>query len=94
MSTQLQDLSRGYDSYRRSEQRWDPLDYQDQYGLDIKAAEKLAQRHRREWLKVNPNLHVFRRSWCLRGQLRPYRAFGEPDGRTRTVYYVTSVARY
>ena len=94
MLTKLQDLSRSRDFYRRSEQVWDPLDYRDQFGLEIKDAEKLAQQHRREWLKANPNPHVFRRSWCLRGQLRPYRAFGEPDGRTRTVYYVTSVASY
>jgi hypothetical protein len=94
MLTKLQDLSRNRDFYSRSEQVWDPLDYQDQFGLEIKDAEKLAQQHRREWLKANPAPGATRRVWSLRGQLRPYRCFGEPDGRTRTVYYVTTQVAY
>lgn len=70
---------------------WDPLDYQDEYGLDPSAAAKAAQVDRNKWLvdwrKENPGGKA--RAWRLTGQLRPYASFGNPDGRVRTVYYVT-----
>lgn len=70
---------------------WDPLDYEDQYGLDPRAAAKAAQADRakwvKDWRKVNTDPALELHVWRLTGQLRPYASFGNPDGRTRTVYY-------
>lgn len=72
-------------------QVWDPLDYEDQHGLDPRAAAKAAQIDRakwaHQWRKDNTDPSVGLRLWRLTGQLRPYASFGNPDGRTRTVYY-------
>jgi hypothetical protein len=70
---------------------WDPLDYEDHRGLDPRAAAKAAQADRGKWVKqwrktnTDPTLELH--VWRLTGQLRPYASFGNPDGRTRTVYY-------
>jgi hypothetical protein len=70
---------------------WDPLDYEDHRGLDPRAAAKAAQADRAQWVKqwrktdTDPTLELH--VWRLTGQLRPYASFGNPDGRTRTVYY-------
>lgn len=70
---------------------WDPLDYEDHHHLDPRAAAKAAQADRakwvRDWRKANTDPALELHVWRLTGQLRPYASFGNPDGRTRTVYY-------
>ena len=77
--------------FRGLTQAWDPLDYEDRYGLDPRTAAKAAQADRgkwvREWRKANVDPTLDLHVWRLTGQLRPYASFGNPDGRTRTVYY-------
>jgi hypothetical protein len=70
--------------------RFDPLDFEDQ-GVSREEARKQAlaartmvvNRIKKDWPdKYNVCC------WTLSGQLRKYKAFGVPDGRSRSVYYV------
>lgn len=74
------------------EARFDPLQYLDlpaNAGMTFEQATKQARADRdvclRHWRKEGKNA----KGWSLTGQLRKYKSFGEPDGRTRTVYYVS-----
>lgn len=74
------------------ELRFDPLEYLDlpaNAGMTFEEATKRARADRdiclRHWRKEGKDV----KGWSLPGQLRKYRAFGVPDGRTRTVYYLT-----
>lgn len=70
--------------------RFDPLDWQDQGEVPEQAA-KSAKAARdtvtRAILKDWPGRYQVK-GWRLTGQLRPYKCFGVPDGRVRTVYYL------
>jgi hypothetical protein len=68
---------------------FDPLTYQDRDGLDDNAAAKAALKARNVELKARKAAGEIAYGWRLTGQLRPYASFGNPDGRVRTVYYIT-----
>lgn len=71
--------------------RFDPLDYQDFFKVSAtdaatmarKARDRLLREARAKW----PQARF--KGWTLTGQLRQYRSFGAPDGRIRSVYYIT-----
>lgn len=85
------------DMVREGQFRWDPLDYEDEFKYadgsapDFATAIAMAKSDRTEYVKrfknTYPQFEV--RMWSLSGQLRQYKSFGVPDGRVRTVYYVT-----
>lgn len=68
---------------------FDPIKYADQMGLAMHDAAKIAKKERdlelRRIKKRDPSAY----GWRLTGQLRQYAGFGQPDGRVRTVYYIT-----
>ena len=72
--------------------RFDPLEYLD---LPANAGWTLAQATAQARKDRDLCLRVARQKGkeCIgsrtTGQLRKYKSFGEPDGRTRTVYYIT-----
>lgn len=68
---------------------FDPLDFEERMGLTPEAARKEAQAARRAVIKAKEAEGHKCRAWTLTGQLRKYRAFGQPCGRTRNVYYIT-----
>lgn len=67
----------------------DPLDWQDALGVDAEQAHKLALKARNARMRDLRLSGVKCRGWSLAGQLRPYAGLGQPDGRVRTVYYVS-----
>lgn len=67
---------------------FDPLTWVDQ-GHDHATAAKLAQKARREYVKVMKSGGHDCRMWTLTGQLRKYKSFGVECGQVRNVYYVT-----
>lgn len=75
-----------------TQRAYDPLDYIDAGKThDLIEATKMALQAR------NADLKIYRKKYgndffgfALRGQLRPYRGFGQPDGSIRTVYYIQS----
>jgi len=72
---------------------FDPLDFEDQYGMDPAAARKEAQAARRVVAKAKEKEGYEVKIWTLTGQLRKYKEFGVPDGRVRSVYYLSTVKR-
>lgn len=70
---------------------FDPLHFEDNAGLTREEAvkEALACRNMviRHIRKTRPDLVA--KGWTLTGQLRQYKSFGVPDGRVRSVYYIT-----
>jgi hypothetical protein len=77
----------------KQEMRFDPLEYLDlpaNAGMTFEQATAQARKDRDLCLRVARQKGAKEcRGWSLRGQLRKYRGFGIPDGRTRTVYYIT-----
>lgn len=69
--------------------RFDPLVYADEMGLDLQAATKEARRHRDSDLREMRKSGMYCKGSSVTGQLRKYRSYGVPDGRTRTIYYIT-----
>jgi len=70
--------------------RFDPLDYEDQ-GMSREDARKAALADRELCVRENSRKYPdykFQR-WTLTGQLRQYRSMGVPDGRVRSVFYIT-----
>jgi flagellar biosynthesis regulator FlaF len=77
-------------TYRHMEQlRFDPLDFEERMALDPAAARKEALAARKSVSKSIEALGYGVKLWTLAGQLRKYRALGEPCGRVRSVYYIT-----
>ena len=75
-----------------TEFRFDPLDWQDQRGMSYDESNAAAKAARDKNLAAirKMGLQGFTvRGWCLRGQLRQYASYGNPDGRMRTVFYIT-----
>lgn len=74
----------------RGELVFDPLDFQDTNGVSLEEAHEQAKQARAAIQaairKTRPDLKT--RAARLTGQLRPYRSFGVPDGRFRTVFYL------
>ncbi len=71
---------------------FDPLDFNDQQPwLTPETAASAALKERNRKLKAYRAEHGKDSAygWRLTGQLRPYASFGVPDGRVRTVYYIT-----
>lgn len=77
----------------KSQYRFDPLDYEDEQSMERKAAAAKALSDRNAWMReikrCYPDKNLAMNGTSLRGQLRPYKSFGVPDGRVRTVYYIT-----
>lgn len=67
--------------------RFDPLDYMDK-GMGYTDAHQAAKKDRNQKLKELKAQGKHPSASSLPGQLRPYKSFGVPDGRTRTMYYV------
>ena len=77
------------DEFHHGEQlSFDPLDFQDHFGLSAEPAAKQAQAVRREVAKLIRSKGFEVKSWTLTGQLRPYSGWNQPDGRVRSVYYL------
>lgn len=76
-----------------AQRSYDPLDF-----LDAGVAKTLPEATQMALKRRNEALRHFRKSYpcedfsgfALRGQLRPYKSFGVPDGSVRTVYYIQS----
>lgn len=68
--------------------RFDPLDFEDNMGLNPAAARKEAQAARRVIAAAKRKEGYECKSWTLTGQLRKYKSFGVEDGRVRPVYYL------
>lgn len=68
---------------------FDPLDYQDNFHCSIEEAVKLAKQARNKELAERRKLGQDVKGWSLTGQLKPYASFGVPDGRVRTVFYLS-----
>lgn len=68
---------------------YDPLNFADHLKMDLAQATRYAKLLRDKDLRNLRRRGVNARGWRLTGQLRPYAGFGQPDGRVRTVYYIT-----
>lgn len=71
---------------------FDPLKYADADStLTLEAATKIAKQTRDTYLRALRKAGIPCKGWRLTGQLRKWAALGIPDGRVRTVYYVTKM---
>lgn len=75
-----------------SQRSYDPLDY-----LDAGIVSTIKEATQKALQKRNADLKAYRKQYgngffgfALRGQVRPYKSFGVPDGSIRTVYYIES----
>lgn len=71
-----------------TQESYDPLDY-DCFNHDPKQAHKLAKGLRDRNLRLMKQQGKQCYGWRLTGQLKKYASLGVPDGRVRTVYYIS-----
>ena len=65
---------------------FDPIDLMDDPGLSRKVAEKECLKSRNSALRDYRNRGFNAVGFTLRDQLRPYKAYGQPDNTVRNVY--------
>ena len=70
---------------------FDPLKYSDMHsGISEIDAKKLALKERNQTLREIKKRDPMAYGWALPNQLRKYAGLGQLDGRSRTVYYIST----
>lgn len=68
---------------------FDPLDLMDQNPqLSAIEAHKIMRSERDKTYRTMKREGVHASRWVLKGQIRPYRGLGQPDGSIRDVYFI------